>query len=265
LIQRNETYSPEEPYNNPFNPTALGRHGICLRKSRAGDAPAFDFPVEGLRPCSRVNGELYGPRNKTEFQRDLKKIGEPMRTNTNQYIQKSNLLIALAAFSLIGCAASGPTAKSPFTLVQGKRIGTLELVEDEETGWTKKTRDSVKFDNQYLHSRKRIGFKYPGESITQMNIYDGEKLLKSCDEGSYSRLTTPGHFNAGFGSLVMEQGGKSSFKSNHGSFTPASEEYQIKYNLECEVAEIKDGMTVDLLEGDQTISKYRVVKTPANK
>jgi hypothetical protein len=49
------------PYNMPFESIALGRHGACLRKPHAGDAPAFHFPVEGLRPCSRFNGLLYGP------------------------------------------------------------------------------------------------------------------------------------------------------------------------------------------------------------
>ena len=56
-----------------FNLTALGRHAFCKAKSRAGDAPAFDFPVEGFRPCSRVTTKLYGLRNKAEFQRDFKK------------------------------------------------------------------------------------------------------------------------------------------------------------------------------------------------
>jgi hypothetical protein len=41
-----------------FNLTALGRHAFCKAKSRAGDAPAFDFPVEGFRPCSQVNAGL---------------------------------------------------------------------------------------------------------------------------------------------------------------------------------------------------------------
>jgi len=42
-----------------IEPTALGRHAFCLRKSHAGDAPAFHFPVEGLRPCSRFIWPLY--------------------------------------------------------------------------------------------------------------------------------------------------------------------------------------------------------------
>jgi hypothetical protein len=35
-IQDNEVYSPKKLANKPFEPTALGRPGICLRKSRAG-------------------------------------------------------------------------------------------------------------------------------------------------------------------------------------------------------------------------------------
>ena len=42
-------------------PSALGRHAFCLHKSRAGNTPTFDLPVEGLRPCSRVNRTLNGP------------------------------------------------------------------------------------------------------------------------------------------------------------------------------------------------------------
>ena len=45
-----------------FHKTALGRHSLCLRKACAGNAPAFHFPVEGLRPCSLVNRPLYGPQ-----------------------------------------------------------------------------------------------------------------------------------------------------------------------------------------------------------
>ena len=43
-----------------FQPIALGRHIVCLRKRCAGDAPAFGLPAESLRPCSRLNASLYG-------------------------------------------------------------------------------------------------------------------------------------------------------------------------------------------------------------
>ena len=43
-----------------FKLTVLGRHGICLRKFRAGDTPVFNFPVEYLRPCSQLKTQLYG-------------------------------------------------------------------------------------------------------------------------------------------------------------------------------------------------------------
>ena len=43
-----------------FNPSALGRHSLCLRKACAGNAPAPGFPAGRLRPCSRVNASLYG-------------------------------------------------------------------------------------------------------------------------------------------------------------------------------------------------------------
>jgi hypothetical protein len=185
---------------------------------------------------------------------------------TEDIVKHCKPLWALAAVSMLGCAASGPTARSPFALVEGKRVGTLELVQDEETGFTRKTRDSVRFDNRYLHTRTRIGFKYPGETITLMNVYDGENLLKSCDEGSYSRTTTAaGGFKTDPASWTMGANGKMEFKSPPGHFSEASEEYKKKYNLECEVAEFKDGLTVELLEGDISISKYRVVRPETGK
>ena len=43
-----------------FNLISLGRHGLCLRKARAGHTPAFHFPVESLRPRLQVNRALCG-------------------------------------------------------------------------------------------------------------------------------------------------------------------------------------------------------------
>jgi hypothetical protein len=59
-IQEGLVYSPKEPSNKSFEPTALGRHAFCRAKSRAGDATDFDLPVETLRPCSRLNDALNG-------------------------------------------------------------------------------------------------------------------------------------------------------------------------------------------------------------
>ena len=50
----------KEPYNKWIERTSLGRHGLCLRKARAGNTPAFHFPVEGLRPRSPLIHTLYG-------------------------------------------------------------------------------------------------------------------------------------------------------------------------------------------------------------
>jgi hypothetical protein len=58
------------PYNKRIELTALGRHVFCLRKSHAGDAPGFDFPVESFRPCSQLIRELYGPR-KSEMKMEI--------------------------------------------------------------------------------------------------------------------------------------------------------------------------------------------------
>jgi len=48
------------PHNKRIELTARGRHGLCLRKARAGDAPGFRFPAEALRPCSQLIRALYG-------------------------------------------------------------------------------------------------------------------------------------------------------------------------------------------------------------
>ncbi len=40
----------KEPHNKLLKPTARGRHGPCLRKARAGDAPDLGFPAEGPSP-----------------------------------------------------------------------------------------------------------------------------------------------------------------------------------------------------------------------
>ena len=58
-IKENGIYSPnQEPPNKVFEPTARGRHAFCRAKSRAGNTPVLDFPVENLRPCSRLNTSL---------------------------------------------------------------------------------------------------------------------------------------------------------------------------------------------------------------
>ena len=56
-----------EPYNKWINQTALGRHGACFRKPRAGDAPGFRFPAEALRPCSLVIHALYGRMKESDL------------------------------------------------------------------------------------------------------------------------------------------------------------------------------------------------------
>lgn len=166
----------------------------------------------------------------------------------------SRLLMALALLAA-GCAAPKPTARSPFRLVEGKRIGSLELAEDE-AGRSKESKDSVAFDKAHLHPKPRIGFKYPGETFTEMKVYDGDKLLKACDEGSFVRKeATPGGMG---GNWMPGADGKMVYAA---TFTPGEkEEYKVKYNLECEVEAVKDGMTVELLSGEELISRYRVVQ-----
>jgi hypothetical protein len=70
----------------------------------------------------------------------------------NPLMKPETIFGVCAALLAFGCAASGPTARAPFQLIGGKRIGTLELIEDVESGWMQKTRDSVRFGTRYLHA-----------------------------------------------------------------------------------------------------------------
>ena len=47
----------------PIIEIALGRHAFCRAKSRAGNTPAFDLPVESFRPCSLDIAGLNGRAN----------------------------------------------------------------------------------------------------------------------------------------------------------------------------------------------------------
>lgn len=164
-----------------------------------------------------------------------------------------SVLTALTAMT-VGCAGTGGKGASPFVLIAGKKIGRIELVPDEEGGFTRKSRDSANFDNQYLHTRPRLGFKFPGEDIAFMKVYDGDKLLKTCDEGSYARA---GSLGGGGGNWSPGPNGQMSFHATGGG--GKQEVYAIKYNLECEIPPLKDGMTVDIHDGEGLLSRYKVV------
>lgn len=156
---------------------------------------------------------------------------------------------------LAGCAAGGKKGPSPFVLVEGRKVGTLEVIPEGDEEGNKKKRDSVAFDNRYLRTKPRIGFKYPGEEITQMKIYEGEKLLKSCDEGAFSRKVEKGGYSGGGWSAGS--GGK--MMKMPGTYTPDEEVYKQEYNLACEVAELKDGMMVELHDPEGMVARYKVV------
>ena len=54
---------------------ARGRNAFRLRKSRSGNAPALDLPVEHLRPCSRDNTGLNGREEVEEiWNEEIRKI-----------------------------------------------------------------------------------------------------------------------------------------------------------------------------------------------
>ena len=161
------------------------------------------------------------------------------------------LLIGLGM--LWGCASNQPTAASPFVLIEGKRVGSLELVQDDVNGASVKERDSLKFDNRYLHTKPRIGFKFSGQNLAFMRIYDGDKVLKTCDEGSYTRDVTTVSTGGGW---EMGPNGKMWYTGDPG--TKTKEVYGVKYDLECEVANLKPGMIVEIHDGDGPFAKYRM-------
>ena len=52
-----------QPYNNRFNLTSLGRHGLCLRKARAGDPTHPSVPAGRSGLVRRLIGRYTDPRN----------------------------------------------------------------------------------------------------------------------------------------------------------------------------------------------------------
>jgi hypothetical protein len=160
---------------------------------------------------------------------------------------------ALAAMVLYGCAGSGPAAKSPFQLVAGKKVGTLEMVAEESSGGAKKSRDSAQFDQKYLHAKPRIGFRSSREDIVFMKVYQDGKPIQTCDETSYTRTIVKG--GPGGEILAFGPDGKATRMMTPGSSD--EETYSSKYKLECELGELKDGMTVELEDGDGMVSRYR--------
>jgi len=48
------TTGTTSPHNNWIELIALGRHGPCFRKARAGDPQPLYLPVQGLRSCSQL-------------------------------------------------------------------------------------------------------------------------------------------------------------------------------------------------------------------
>lgn len=177
----------------------------------------------------------------------------------------------MAVIALAACSASKPTSKSPFVLVEGKKIGVLEMVEPEN-GFlqTVESKDSIRFDKEYLYAKTRIGFKYPGNTITELKVFDGEKLLKTCDEGSYSRAVRT-YSGDDQNVRVMPNGevllgsdprAVMGMPMNFVAKKKTYETYGRKYNLECDMPVLKVGMTIDLEDGAGLVSKYRVVAVP---
>jgi hypothetical protein len=83
---------------NGFKPIARGRHGVCLRKPRAGDTAGLSLRANALRPCSRLNRSLYGL--KSERKKEGKKPELKMRMTR---------LIFVLWVNSIGFAFSGET------------------------------------------------------------------------------------------------------------------------------------------------------------
>lgn len=90
-----------------------------------------------------------------------------------------------------------------------------------------------------------------------MKVFDGDKLIKECDEGSYTRQQSGPTMSGG--GWTAGAGGNMTFQP--GFSTGSKEEYAVKYNLECEIPELKNGMTVELEGPEGMVSKYRV-ETP---
>jgi hypothetical protein len=94
------------PHNKRIELTALGRHSLCLRKVRAGDAPGFRFSAEALRPCSQLIRALYGrkqeSRNKARKPRDRanSNMNKTKHTFKNMISKALLAILTLTSFSV---------------------------------------------------------------------------------------------------------------------------------------------------------------------
>lgn len=176
------------------------------------------------------------------------------------------------AITLAGCASNGRTfggnsGPSPFVLIEGRRIGTLEMVVDSETEGSAKKRDSVAFDNKYLRTKPRIGYKYPGQNLAFLRIQDGDRVVKTCDEASYEYAGKQGGGwqGGGGGMHMMGPNGHMTYVPGFGGGAniEGKDTYAVKYDIECEVAGLKPGMIIEIHDGDGPFAKYRLAEPVA--
>ena len=59
-LQIRPHWSGGRPHNKPIELTPGGRHVLCLRKARAGSAPALSLRERTSAPSSQLIGALYG-------------------------------------------------------------------------------------------------------------------------------------------------------------------------------------------------------------
>ena len=55
-MQSKTKLNEEKPYNKAIQPDDLGRHGLCLRKARAGDAQDLSVPARPFALVRRLIG-----------------------------------------------------------------------------------------------------------------------------------------------------------------------------------------------------------------
>lgn len=87
------------------------------------------------------------------------------------------ILFPLIPLLVIGCSQK-PKPFGAFFLVEGSKIGKLEVTTNENILVEGEEPDSTDFDNKYLRKSYRISFRYPGNTITILKVYrDGKQGL----------------------------------------------------------------------------------------
>lgn len=168
-----------------------------------------------------------------------------------------NLLSALAASAILAivssCAPKPPSA-GVFVLVEGARIGKLDIVAVDYSGGL--VRDSVVERTARVSATHAITFTYPGKTITVMKIFRNGRQVKVCDEAAYDKP----HWATSSKPLILDNtvqdatGRRFDFETGD----EVNRKGAMRHNLECQLELGSGEIEVALYEFDGLVSRYRL-------